>query len=324
MSLSMPSKKYQLHIPTGRWQLGLGLSFISAFIWGILPITLKPLVDKMDPHTISCSRFLIAGLLLSILVTCRKRLPAMNKLRGPVLWLFAVAVLMLSGNYLLYATGLLHLSPSTVTVVVQLGPIFMLLGGLFIFKENFSLWQYLGLVVLILGLALFFNDRITTLLSSLSNYTVGVLAIVLAGLFWTIYTMAQKQLLKTFAPETIMLIVFCTCGLLLLPFASLTQITQLKLNQLLLVALCGFNTSAAYLCLAEALKHWEASRISMVLVTTPIITILSMKLCAVIFPNFIAPEQLNLPSILGALLVVVGSVLCAFSKAHSAGLGNDS
>ncbi len=314
----MPNNKYQLHISTGRWQLGFCLSFIAAFLWGILPIVLKTLLDKMDVYTISCSRFLIAGVLLSILATSRKRLPAINKLRGPVLWLFAVAIVMLCGNYVLYAAGLLHLSPSATTIVIQLGPMFMLLGSLIIFKENFSPRQWLGFLILIFGLALFFNDRLTMLLSSLSSDTVGVLIIVLAGLFWAIYTMAQKQLLRTFTSETIMLIVFCACGLLLLPVANLTQLTQLKIGQLLLLVFCGFNTLAAYGCLAEALNHWELSRISMVLAVTPLITIVSTKCCAVMFPNFVSAEQLNVRSILGALLVVVGSVLCAFSRAKNA------
>ena len=130
--------------------------------------------------------------------------------------------------------------------------------------------------------------------------------------------MAQKQLLRTFASETIILIVFCAGGLLLLPFANLTQVTQLKLGSLLLLAFCGFNTFAAYGCLAEALNHWELSRISMVLAVTPLITIVGTKYCAVMFPDFVSAEQLNVPSILGALLVVTGSVLCAFSRAKNA------
>ena len=318
MSLRMPNNKHQLHVSTGRWQLGLCLSFIAAFFWGILPIILKTLLDKVDVYTLGCSRFLVAGIMLFILAAGRKRLPAMSKLRGPVLALLAVAIIMLGGNYVLYLAGLIQLSPSVATVVIQLGPIFMLLGGLIVFKENFSPRQWLGFGILIFGLALFFNDRLAMLLSSLNNYTVGVLLIVLAGLFWAIYTMAQKQLLRTFASETIVLIVFCVGGLLLLPFADLTQVIQLKLVPFLLLILCGFNTFAAYRCLAEALNHWEASRISMVLAITPLITIVSTKCCAVMFPDYVRVEQLNILSILGALLVVAGSVLCAFSRAKNA------
>ena len=272
----------------------------------------------MDVQTISCSRFIVAGVLLFILVMSRKRLPAITKLRGPVLWLFAIAIAMLCGNYVLYAAGLVRLSPSAATVVIQLGPMFMLLGGLVIFKESFSPRQWMGFLILICGLGLFFNDRLATLLSSLSNYTVGVLLVVLAGLVWAIYIMAQKQLLRTFASESIMLIVFCACGLLLLPFASFTQVAQLKFVPFLLLIFCGFNTFAAYGCLAEALNHWEASRISMVLAITPLITIVSTKYCAAMFPGYVSAEQLNVPSIFGVLLVVTGSVLCAFSRAKNA------
>ena len=313
----MPSNKHQLHRPTGRWQLGFCLSFTSAFLWGVLPIALKPLLEKLNAHTISCTRFLIAGVLLSILVMTRKRFPAISKPRRTTLWLFVIAVVMLCGNYVLYAAGLGYLSPSAATVVIQLGPMFMLLGSLIVFKESFSLRQWLGFVILLFGQALFFNDRITMLLSNFSNYTAGVLLIALAGLLWAIFTMAKKQLLRTISTEAVMLVVYYACGLLLLPFASLAQVGQLGIGQLLLVGLCGFNTFAAYGCLAGALKHWEASRVSMVLAVTPLVTIVSMKCCAVMFPGFISSEQFNVLSIAGAMLVVVGPALCAFSRAKN-------
>ena len=313
----MSNRKYQLHTSTGRWQLGLCLSLIVAFLWGILPIALKSLLDRMDAYTIACYRFLIAGILLSIFVISRKRLPAASKLRGPVLWLFVIAIIMLCSNYVTYGLGLDYLSPSTATIVMQLMPIFLLLGSFIIFKESFSLRQWSGFAVLILGLVLFFNDRLVELLSSLDNYTVGVLLVVAASLFWAIYAMAQKQLLRTFATQIVLLIIYIACGLLLLPFANLTQVMQLNNNQLLLLVFCGLNTMIAYGCLVEALNHWEASRISMVLATTPLITIISVKCCAIMFPDFVSPEQLNAPSILGAVLVVVGSALSALSRVGS-------
>ncbi len=310
----MSNRKYQLHTSTGRWQLGLCLSLIAAFLWGILPIALKSLLDKMDAYTITCSRFLIAGILLSIFVISRKRFPAVSELRGSVLWLLATTIIMLGSNYILYIIGLDHLSPSTATVVIQLAPIFMLLGSFIIFKESFSLRQWSGFAILIFGLILFFNDRLTELLSSLTNYTLGVLLIIAASLFWAIYAMAQKQLLRTFNSQAILLIIYIVCGLLFLPFANLTQVMQLNNNQLLLLVFCGLNTVIAYGSLVEALNHWEASRISMVLAITPLITIISVKCCAIMFPDFVSPEQLNTTSILGAVLVVVGSGLCALSN----------
>ena len=48
----MLNRKYQLHTSTGHWQLGLCLSLIAAFLWGILPIALKNLLDKMDAYTV--------------------------------------------------------------------------------------------------------------------------------------------------------------------------------------------------------------------------------------------------------------------------------
>ena len=48
----MPNHEHRLHQVTGRWQIGFCLSFICAFLWGILPIALKYLLRDMDGYTI--------------------------------------------------------------------------------------------------------------------------------------------------------------------------------------------------------------------------------------------------------------------------------
>lgn len=303
-----------VHVVSGRWRVGFFLALVAALLWGVLPIAMKGLLGRLDAYTITSARFLIAGGVLAAFVVGRKRMPSVSDLRGSVLWLLVITIVMLGGNYVLYVIGLEYLSPSTATVVIQLAPIFMLLGSIVIFKESFCLRQWAGFVVLIFGMGLFFNDRLGELLSSLGDYTVGVLLLVASAVFWAVYSMAQKQLLKTLRPEVTLLIIFFACGLLLLPFASVSDVMGLNGSKLLLLLFCAFNTIIAYESLVEALNHWEASRISMVLATTPIITIMSMKFCAFVFPDFVAAEELSVASIVGAMLVVVGSGFCAFSR----------
>ena len=76
-----------------------------------------------------------------------------------------------------------------------MGPIMLLIASLFVFKERFSVGQGIGLLVLLVGFALFFNQRLSELLTSLSDYTAGVLLVLLASTVWTFYALGQKQLL---------------------------------------------------------------------------------------------------------------------------------
>jgi drug/metabolite transporter (DMT)-like permease len=49
---------------TGRWKLGLSFALLTAVMWGVLPIALKALLDRIDPYTLTWYRFLAAGALL--------------------------------------------------------------------------------------------------------------------------------------------------------------------------------------------------------------------------------------------------------------------
>ena len=71
-----------------------------------------------------------------------------------------------------------------------------------------------------------------------------------------------------------------------------------------MLVFCALNSLIAYGCFVEALEHWEASRISAVLATTPLITVGAITVGAPIFPEVIAPDPLNMLSVAGALLVV--------------------
>lgn len=299
------------HTTSGRWKLGFTLSLFAALLWGLLPIALKGLLGQMDPVTITWYRFLLAALILAAFVFRKGDVSDFQKLRGTVLLLLAIAGFSLYGNYVLFLFGLNYLTPGVSQIVIQLAPVFMLLGGLIFFRERFSKMQWAGLAILILGMVLFFNKRIHELISQFTDYTLGVLLIVLAAVIWAFYGLAQKQLLKTFPSEIIMLFIYFAGIFVLLPGSKPVQLIHLKPMQVGLLIFCGLNTLLAYGSFAEALDHWEASRISAVLAITPIITILAMKIGVRFFPKFIQPEQLNRWSVIGALMVVGGSMISA-------------
>ncbi len=184
-----------MHISSGRWLYGMSLALVTAVLWGILPIKLKEVLQVMDPVTVTWYRLLVAGSMLLAYLAASRRLPRFRPLgrKGGRLLLLAIAGL--TANYVLYLVGLNLLSPGTTQLVIQMAPILLLVSSIFIFRERFSLGQGVGLVVLLLGFALFFNQRLQELLTSLSDYTAGVLIVLLAALVWAFYGLAQKQLL---------------------------------------------------------------------------------------------------------------------------------
>ncbi|WP_160287840.1 DMT family transporter [Pseudomonas knackmussii] len=302
-----------MHVSTGRWQLGLFLSLVTAVLWGILPIKLKEVLKVMDPVTVTWFRLVVSGGMLLVWLAARRQLPAFRPLGQRGIGLVLAAVLGLVGNYVFYLIGLKMLTPGTTQLVIQIAPILLLLGSLFFFKESFSIGQGLGLLVLISGFGLFFNQRIEELFGSLGVYTQGILIVVLAAFVWTSYGLAQKQLLTQWTSIQVMMVIYLGCALLLTPWAHPLEALNLSPLQAWLLFACCLNTLVAYGAFAEALAHWEASRVSATLAITPLVTFASVALAASLWPDYVHPESLNGLAYLGAVLVVTGSALTALA-----------
>lgn len=302
-----------MHVSSGRWFLGLVLALVTAVLWGILPIKLKEVLKVMDPVTVTWYRLVVSGSLLFLYLAAMRRLPTFRPLGRKGGWLVALAIAGLLGNYVLYLMGLRMLTPGTTQLVIQVAPILLLLGSLFVFKERFSLGQALGLLVLVSGFGLFFNQRLEELFTSLGSYTTGVLIVLGAAFVWTFYGLAQKQLLTVWNSMQVMMVIYLGCALLLTPWVSPLEALQLSPLQGWLLLACCLNTLVAYGAFAEALAHWEASRVSATLAITPLVTFASVAVAASLWPDHVHPEQINGLAYGGAVLVVLGSALTALA-----------
>jgi len=228
--------------------------------------------------------------------------------------LLAIAMIGLTGNYVLYIVALVHTSPTITQTVAQLGPMLLLLGGLFIFKERFSGIQWLGFAVLIAGLVLFFHNRLLELRHISAGLGLGVAFLVIAAFVWSAYGLAQKRLLRWLGPQQILLFIYVGATIVLFPWAALAAIRHVNTLQFSMLAFCCLNTILAYGAFAEGLKHWEVSRFGAVLATAPLFTVAAVWLVGRFVPDLVAREQLDLLSMLGTLFVVAGSVTCATAR----------
>ncbi len=303
-----------LHQTSGRWRLGLALSLVTTFLWGILPIALSVALQALDVYTVTWFRFVLAFGLLGVYLAARKQLPEPEKLRSASLGLLVIATIFLGLNYLLFLQGMVQTSPTNAQVLIQLAPVLMGLGALAVFKERYTLHQWVGLGVLSLGLALFFHEQLKMVIAAPATYLLGNGLLVIASATWAIYALAQKQLLQKLPSSTIMLVIYGGCAILFSPLATPQPLLILTPLQWGMLLFCGLNTLIAYGAFAEALEHWEASRVSAVLALTPIVTLISVWAVSLLVPTLIAPEHLTILGVLGAVLVVAGSSAIALGK----------
>lgn len=298
---------------TGNWRIGFALSLFTAVLWGLLPIALKIVLAGMDAYTITWWRFAVAAAGLGAFLAWRGQLPRFASTGARTIALIVLALAMLVANYVLYLVALDHASPSVTQVVIQLAPLLLTMGGIFVFGERFTALQWTGFAVLVAGLVLFFNRRLPELAQPTRGLGLGVSLTVLAAIAWAAYGLAQKKLLRHFTAQQVLWLIYLGATAVLLPAAEPSSARGLDALQLAMLAFCCANTLAAYGAFGEALYHWDLSRVGAVLATAPLFTIGAMWGLDQADLALIAPEGLNALSITGALAVVGGSMACALA-----------
>jgi drug/metabolite transporter (DMT)-like permease len=162
-------------------------------------------------------------------------------------------------------------------------------------------------------LLLFFGDQWLGSMVAAPGYVAGALLIVLAAVVWAAYALAQKQLLNKLSSPAILLFIYACASVLLLPTADPARLATLDGLHWMALLYCALNTLGAYGAFAEALAHWEASRVSVVLAVTPLLTVACVWLTHLLWPELIDAEQIGWSGWLGALLVVSGSALTSLA-----------
>lgn len=294
------------HQASGRTSLGLALSALTAACWATLPIALKLTLEVLDPITLTWFRFLVAALLTGAWLGLRGGLRGYGALGGRGTAMLALAAAMLVGNYVFYLLGVQRTTPGNAQLVIQLAPLLMALGGVWLFGERFRTAQWLGLALLAGGMGLFFSDQLRAAVHA-PGYVGGTLLVVLAAAVWAVYALAQKQLLVRLGSMQVLLVIYAAAALVLWPFAAPSTLARLDATQWALLAFCALNTVVAYGAFAEALAHWEASRVSAVLATTPLLCLAAVAAVHAAWPAILAPEPISGLGWIGAGLVVAGS-----------------
>jgi drug/metabolite transporter (DMT)-like permease len=298
-----------LHQPSGRRRLGFALAATTMLVWGVLPLALKLALRSLDAVTITWFRFGVASLVLGAWLGARGALPAVTSL-GRTGWaLLAVAVLGLAANFIAFLVGLDLTTPANAQVLIQLAPMLLGLGSLLVFRERYERLQWLGLGVLVLGLAAFFSSQLRALAAQPGRYLLGSALLGFAAVTWAAYGLAQKQLLRALPAQALMLCIYLGCFVCFALGARPTAIAGLSGGAFAVLLFCSANTLLGYGAFASALEHWEASRVSAVLSLTPLATLGFSTLAAALFPAAVPAEAISATSLAGAAAVVAGSML---------------
>jgi drug/metabolite transporter (DMT)-like permease len=297
-----------------RGWLGFWLSLLTAVMWGMLPVGMVLVLGQLDVVSITWVRFAFATVCVGLFLYQRKKLPDLKLLDRKRRWLLLVAVLGLLGNFLLYLVGLHLLNPEATQTIIQIAPIVLLFGSVWFNGERLAPLEWMGALLLVLGLGLFFNQKLASLFSALTGETIGVISMLAAALSWSIYGLVQKKLLQQLSSLQLTFLIYAAGTIVLLVFISPQALLRLSLLQYSALLFCCLNMVVGYGAFTEAMQVWQAARVSAVIALAPVFTILTMKIAVWALPAHFVSSQLNVLAYVGALTVVAGSMLAALGK----------
>lgn len=277
--------------------------------WGALPFAIQRLLPVMDPLTIVWLRFTTAALWVWLWPVENAKGHSTASCDWRELLLLVIAVLGLGGNFVLFNFSLGYLSAAASQIIAQVGPMLLLLGSIFVLKESLRGVQIAGVLALVTGLGLFFNERLANLFHTGDGYALGILLGFSGAVSWSLYGLAQKTLLRKISPQRIMRVIYACCALLLLPFASPGTVLQLNPFQVGCLVFCCLNTLIAYGAFAKAMARWHAAKVSAVVTMTPLFTLAFAALFHLYQPELFPFDPISLLSYGGALVVVLGALL---------------
>ncbi len=288
---------------------------LTAFMWGTLPVSFVVLIGTMDTITITWYRFFSASLVVWCFLWRRKKLPEPAAFDSRTRWLLVLAATALAGNFLLYLSSLSYLNPESAQVLIQLAPFILMFGSIGFYGERFGRLEWCGVVMLLIGFGLFFNDRLTEIFTSLNDYSLGIILMVLASVSWGTYGLMQKTLLRRMDSIQLTSLMYLGGVVLLLPFTNPGSILSLDGIQLGALLFCSVNLVLAYGAFTEALQLWDAAKVSAVITLAPLFTIAAMHIAVRLWPAVFMDSGLNSLAYTGAVFVVAGSMLAAHGHA---------
>ncbi len=291
---------------------GIVFASITAFLWGYLPIALKVSLVDLAPVDITWIRFIIAFILLTSFYIISD--PSQLKIiKNPPLILL-LAALCLGLNYLGFITGINYTSPAVAQVFIQTGPVLLALSGFIIYKEKVSIIQLSGLIIVVIGLVLFYNEQLSGIVVDKKIFNTGIILVIFGAVAWSGYAIIQKKLVQSYPPMQLNIVIFGLPALLYSPFVSYSSLREISAEYWLLLIFLGLNTLVAYGSLAMALKYTEANKVSVIITQNPVITFITMAILGGLEVSWIAPEHFTFLTVTGAVLVIAGAVLTVFTR----------
>jgi drug/metabolite transporter (DMT)-like permease len=278
----------------------------------VLAIVLKIAMRIVPPETMAWFRFAIAFVVLAFYVLITK--PSLFRIFTHPPWKIVLAGIFLGINYFGFIKGIHYTTPSVVQIFIQLGPIALAIIGIVFFKEKIVFRQWMGLIIVAVGMAIFYNQQLNSFTAGSIQFNQGIWLVLLGAAAWTAYAVIQKTMVQKYHPVALNLIAFMVPSILYLPVIDYQIFAKIDWITWLLVIFLGLNTVLAYGSLSVALKYAEANRVSMIIILNPVITFILLGLLHYYEIHWAPKENYTWLTIVGAMTALTGALLVVLKK----------
>jgi len=286
------------------------LLVVLIVFWGSSFVVVKfALREGLTPFAIATFRFLVAGALFLLALLVEKTRNRNYSLKVELRDVSVLVFLGLTGITLFFAaqyTGIKLAGASIAAILVcLLSPILITSFSAMLFKERLNRRQILGIGVAAWGtLAVTVGGTLS--LQFNTDFLVGSLILLATPVLWTAYSLTGKKTIEKYSPFLIVAYVNMLGGVLLVPFSlvegSLTQAFSMTATGWSAILYLAVTCSLiGYYIWLRSIKTVGAAVTSSFLFAEPLVT--------VTFAVTLVQEQVTLPIIAGAFLILAGVYL---------------
>ncbi|MBC7197077.1 MAG: EamA family transporter [Deferribacterales bacterium] len=282
-------------------KIGYFLVISAAILWGTTGTSQGLAPDGASSAVLGALRILIGGLILFLYALLKGE--KFNKGKWNIKVVF-LGITMVACYQLSFFYGVKMAGVAVGTMIgIGSSPIFAGVLAKLFYHENITKGWVISTTLGIIGVVFIsletFNAQINML---------GIFLCLLAGLSYTLYTLASKELLKDNSANAVMGVFFLGGAILLLPFLIFGNIKPFfTINGILVILHLGvFATAVSYFLFARGLKLIKISEASTLSLAEP--------LTATFLGVTILGENPNIYSTLGMFLIFFGLSLLVFVK----------
>ncbi len=274
--------------------------FITAFFFSTMEVALKLAGGNMDSFQLTFLRFLIGGLMLLPFALAEMKKNNVTLSLKDYAYLLLLGILCIPLSMLFFQLGVMRSNASTSSVLICINPFFVVLFAHFLTDEKITATRVKILLVALVGI--FFMVKPWNMQEG--NTVAGVLFMMLAALFFGLYTVLGKISIKKMGimAQTSISFLLGSLVLLVIIIAAGRPVFEGVVENWAMVAYIGiFVTGVGYYSFFDAIKHSDAATGSMAFFLKPAM--------APVFAVIILGDKILWNTIVGILLILVASYL---------------